>query len=135
MEWNLKAPNDLYLYDKKVAGLLIENVSQGQDIRLLIGFGFNVFAFPEAIDTATSLAHELPLDVPLLAEDWISFLERLLFEFSFALQLSTEGLNTTTTTALVHALNLHPHLKEKYLTLDASGTLSTASKKILWSEL
>ncbi len=135
LEWNLKAPNDLYIGEKKVAGLLIENVSQGADLRLLIGFGFNVFAFPEEVALATSIAHELPLETPLLAEDWISFLERLLFEFSFALQLGADPLNSTSTTALIHSLNLHPHLKEKYLALDPSGTLSTAKKKILWSEL
>ncbi len=135
LEWNLKAPNDLYIGTKKVAGLLIETVSQGADIRLLIGFGFNVFSFPNEVGTATSLAHELPTETPLLAEDWISFLERILFEFSFALQLAAEPLNSTTATSLVHALNLHPHLKEEYVSLNADGTLETSSKKILWSEL
>ncbi|MBC7420001.1 MAG: biotin synthetase [Bdellovibrio sp.] len=135
IDWNLKAPNDLYISTKKVAGLLIETVSQGADLRLLVGFGFNVFSFPETVTTATSLAHELPEKTPLLAEDWISFLERILFELSFALQRAAEPLNSTTTTALIHSLNLHPHLKEKYISLDASGTLATAKKKILWSEL
>ena len=135
LEWNLKAPNDLYIGEKKVAGLLIETVSQGADLRLLIGFGFNVFSAPTEIKLATSLARELPLETPLLAEDWIAFLERILFELSFALQLGFEPLNSTARTALVAALNLHPHLKEKYLALDAHGNLATASKKILWTEL
>ncbi|MBC7742907.1 MAG: biotin synthetase [Bdellovibrionaceae bacterium] len=135
LEWNLKAPNDLYIDDKKVAGLLIETVSQGQDLRLLIGFGFNVFSAPAEIKLATSLAHELPPETPLLAEDWIAFLERILFELSLALQWGFEPLNTTARTALVSALNLHPHLKEEYVSLDAAGNLATASKKILWSEL
>ena len=135
LDWNLKAPNDLYLGEKKVAGLLIENLSQGADLRLLIGFGFNVFSYPQNLATATSLAHALPKEAPLLAEDWISFLERLLFEFSFALQLAAEPLNTTTTAALLQALNLHPHLIESYVTLDPNGTLATKTKKILWSEL
>lgn len=135
LKWNLKAPNDLYIDEKKIAGLLVETVSQGSDIRLLIGFGFNVLSFPAEIETATSLVHELPKETPLLAEDWIAFLERTLFEFSFALQLSAEPLNSTTCTALLSALNQHPLLKEKYTELDAKANLKTKSKKISWSEL
>lgn len=134
LDWNLKAPNDLFIGSKKVAGLLIETVTQGADIRLLIGFGFNVFSFPTELSAATSLAHALPKETPLLAEDWISFLERILFEFSFALQLAAEPLNSTSTTALIYALNRHPLLKEQYISLKSDGTLATSTKKILWSE-
>lgn len=136
LKWSLKAPNDLYVNDKKIAGLLIETVSQGDDIRLLIGFGFNVFSFPEEVTTATSLFHALPEETPLLAEDWITFLERILFEFSFALQLSSEpSLNSTTCASLLAALNQHPLLKEKYTSIDAKANLQTKEKKISWSEL
>lgn len=135
LDWNLKAPNDIYIGSQKIGGLLIETVSQGDDHRLLIGFGFNVISSPEDIATATSLVEELPEDIPLLAEDWIAFLERLLFEFSFSLQLSFEPLNTTTTASLLVALNKHPLLKEKYLNLDEKGNLATESRKISWTEL
>lgn len=135
LNWNLKAPNDLFIGSKKVAGLLIETLSQGDDHRLLIGFGFNVISSPEGLATATSLMEELPAEVPLLAEDWIAFLERLLFEFSFALQLSFEPLNTTTTQSLLFALNEHPLLKEKYMAIDGKGNLTTESQKISWMEL
>ena len=135
LEWNLKAPNDLYIGSKKVAGLLIETVSQGDEHRLLIGFGMNVISSPDSVPTATSLVHELEEEVPLLAEDWIAFLERLLFEFSFSLQLSYEPLNTTTTASLLLALNQHPLLKEKYTGLDQHGNLSTETRKISWTEL
>jgi BirA family transcriptional regulator, biotin operon repressor / biotin---[acetyl-CoA-carboxylase] ligase len=135
LDWNLKAPNDLYIDSKKVAGLLIETVSQGDEHRLLIGFGMNVISSPESVPTATSIVSELAEETPLLAEDWISFLERLLFEFSFSLQLSYEPLNTTTTASLLVALNQHPLLKEKYTGLDSQGNLSTESRKISWTEL
>lgn len=135
LDWNLKAPNDLYIGSKKIAGILIETVSQGSDHRLLIGFGLNVIASPKSVEIATSLVEELDEATPLLAEDWISFLERLLFEFSFALQLSFEPLNSTTTSALLFALNRHPLLKEKYIALDSKGNLSTESRKISWAEL
>lgn len=135
LKWNLKAPNDLYIGPKKIAGLLIETVSQGDDIRLLIGLGLNVINSPNEIDIATCLVKELGPHAPLLAEDWIAFLERLLFEFSNALQFLTEPLNSTTTHSLLQALNQHPLLTEKYLDLDSQGNLKTESKNIRWSDL
>lgn len=135
LNWNLKAPNDLYINDKKVAGILLETISQGDDHRLLIGLGFNVIASPGAIVSAGSLATELSENTPLLAQDWISFLERLLFEFSFSLQLSFEPLNTTSTRALLATLNKHPLLQEKYLSVDENANLTTSTKKISWMDL
>lgn len=135
LNWNLKAPNDLYINDKKVAGLLLETLSQGEDHRLLLGLGFNIISPPKEIETASALATELSKEAPLLAQDWISFLERLLFEISFSLQLSFEAMNTTSTSALLLALNRHPLLKEKYISLDESGNLQTPTKKISWMEL
>lgn len=135
LNWSLKAPNDLFVDDKKIAGLLLETLSQGDEHRLLIGFGMNVISSPKDIPTATSLVESLSSETPLLAEDWISFLERLLFEFSFSLQLAFEPLNTTSTAALLSALNRYPLLKEKYTALDSKGNLSTTSSRISWMEL
>lgn len=135
LDWNLKAPNDLYIGNKKIAGLLLETISQADEHRLLIGLGFNTIASPAEVESATALAAELNEDSPLLAQDWISFLERILFEFSFSIQLSFEPLNTTNIRSLITALNKHPLLTEKYLSLDENGNLTTASKKISWLEL
>ena len=135
LNWNLKAPNDLYIGNKKAAGILLETLSQGDDQRLLIGLGLNVISHPAEVETSTSIAEELSKATPLLAQDWICFLERLVFEFSFSLQLSFEPLNSTSAQSLLHALNLHPHLKEKYTGLDAEGNLQTPSRKISWMEL
>lgn len=135
VSFNLKAPNDLYIREKKVAGLLLETVSQGEDIRLLVGLGLNVFSSPEKIPTATSLIKELPAGIPLLAEDWISFLERFIFEVSLAIQMAAEPLNTTARASLVSVLNLHPLLIEKYTDIDPEGTLLTKSSKINWLDL
>lgn len=132
---NLKAPNDLYIDDKKIAGLLLETVSQGEDHRLLIGLGLNVFSTPDAVSGATSLTQQLSERTPLLAQDWISFLERFLFEISFSLQLAFEPMNSTSTMALLTALNKHPLLKETYTELDEFGNLKTPTKNISWLEL
>ena len=135
LNWSLKAPNDLFIGHKKVAGILLETLSQGDDRRLLIGLGLNAISHPVDIETSTSLVAELPQEAPLLAQDWICFLERLVFEFSFSLQLSFEAMNSTTTRALLVALNQNPQLKEKYISLDENGNLETKSKKISWMEL
>ncbi|MGZ3689932.1 MAG: biotin--[acetyl-CoA-carboxylase] ligase [Pseudobdellovibrio sp.] len=135
LDWNLKAPNDLYIAEKKIAGLLIENVTQGTDTRLLIGLGFNVLAHPGEIANSTSLAESLAARTPLLAQDWISFLERLIFEFSISIQLAFEPLNTTCSAALLTALNKHPLLKELYISLDEQGNLKTEHRQISWMEL
>lgn len=135
LDWNLKAPNDLFIGEKKVAGLLLETISQGDDHRLLIGLGFNVIKSPYELDTATSLARSLPDDTPLLAQDWISFLERLVFEFSFSIQQSFEPLNPSTRQALLFTLNKNPLLKDKYVSIDDSANLKTSAKNISWQEL
>ena len=57
--FSVKPPNDLYLAGKKVAGLLLENISQGNQNCLIIGLGLNVFAYPHELDTATSLVEGL----------------------------------------------------------------------------
>ena len=135
LNFNLKAPNDLYIAEKKIAGLLIESVTQGDDIRLIIGLGFNVLSSPTELQTATSLVSQLPKNVPLLAHDWISFLERFIFEVAIAIQLAAEPLDTTTCAGLLTALNKHPQLKEKYISIDSEGNLETTSKQINWMEL
>jgi len=135
LNFSLKAPNDLYLNDKKIAGLLLETISQAEDIRLLIGLGLNVIEAPEDVSTSTCLIDELPKNTPLLAQDWISFLERLLFEVSVAIQMAAEPLDSTTCASLIHALNQNPLLKEKYTDIDGKGNLTLPSKKINWSEL
>lgn len=135
LDWNLKAPNDLYIGDKKVAGLLIETLTQGQDHRLLIGLGFNTLEYPKDIKTSTSLVHQLSTEAPLLAQDWISFLERLIFEFSVSIPLAFEPLNTTSAAALLSALNKHPLLKEKYESIDEDANMQTATRQISWMEL
>jgi BirA family biotin operon repressor/biotin-[acetyl-CoA-carboxylase] ligase len=135
LPWNLKAPNDIYVGNKKVAGLLIENVIQDDETRLIIGLGLNVIATPEDVPTATSLVQSLPASIPLLGQDWMSFLDRLLFEITGAVSQCEEPLSTTDQYSLLMALNLHPLLKEKYIKVEADGSLVTTTKKIPWSTL
>ena len=135
LDFNLKAPNDLYIGTKKIGGVLLETVSQGDDIRLLLGLGLNVLASPSDLNFATNLVSELPKAAPLLAQDWITFLERFIFEVSIAIQLSAEPMDSTVCTTLLFALNKHPHLKEKYTGVESDGSLVSDTKKLNWFEL
>ncbi|HWU42712.1 MAG TPA: hypothetical protein VN132_04710 [Bdellovibrio sp.] len=135
LPWGLKAPNDIYIGVKKAAGILIENVSQGDETRLIIGIGFNVLSSPKSITTATSLVEELPRGAPLLGQDYLAFLDRLLFELTEAVSHAEEQLSSTDQVSLLFALNQHSLLKEKYTAVDADGSLWIGEKKINWMSL
>jgi len=77
----IKWPNDLYLVDKKVAGILIQNSLSGSNLQSsIVGIGLNVnqLDFPEGLPNATSLALTLgrPLDLDEVAELLFECLER-----------------------------------------------------------
>lgn len=61
----IKWPNDIYLGDLKISGLLAETVTNRRGTLLVLGIGLNVNAleFPPEV-TATSLLKELPSPAP-----------------------------------------------------------------------
>lgn len=135
LDWALKAPNDLYVGDKKIAGLLVETLSQGQDVRLIVGLGLNVMSHPESLDQATSLFESLPDGGVLLGEDWIGFLERFLFELTDAVARSTDPLTPTDALALKRALNLRPTQKPLIDEVLEDGSLRSGSQVKPWMEI
>ena len=50
--WRFKAPNDIYIQDKKIAGILIEVLSSKNFSHTIIGIGINVFTIPKKISSA-----------------------------------------------------------------------------------
>jgi BirA family biotin operon repressor/biotin-[acetyl-CoA-carboxylase] ligase len=135
LDWNLKAPNDIYIRGKKIAGILLESVMQGDELRLIIGIGINITAAPQSVNNATSLIAELPPGVPLLGQDYLAFLDRLLFEITEAITYVDSQLSPTERLALLKILNQHPLLKEKYTDLEPNGSLIMGEKKISWMNL
>jgi BirA family transcriptional regulator, biotin operon repressor / biotin---[acetyl-CoA-carboxylase] ligase len=134
LNWSLKAPNDLYLNDKKVAGLLVEVVSEAQDVRLIIGLGLNVWSAPTELKTATHVARELPPEAPLTGEDWIHFLERWMFELTEAVGQFDQELTSTECIALKSFLNRHPHTRIEQVLADGS-LIFTDGKQLHWKDL
>lgn len=136
LAWSLKAPNDIYLNDKKVAGILLENIIQADETRIIIGLGLNVFSSPKDLLTSTSIASELPAGIPLLGQDYISFLDRLFYELTDSVANCEDTLTPTSQISLKYVLNKNPNLtiKVKSLSADASMTLEDNSL-IHWSRL
>lgn len=134
LTWNLKAPNDIYLNDRKVAGLLTETISQGDDHRLIIGLGLNVWSHPEKVELATHLSMELPEDAPLIGEDWIGFLDRWIFEMSDAVGRGFDELNTSDCEALTFYMNQYSS-RERVERVKSDGSIVTSTKTTNWMEL
>jgi BirA family transcriptional regulator, biotin operon repressor / biotin---[acetyl-CoA-carboxylase] ligase len=88
--FHIKWPNDLYFYDRKIAGLLIENALQGEHIHTsVVGIGLNVnqtsFDLPQASSLALGLQRILAREA--LLHDLLTYLDENLptiFYFSDA---------------------------------------------------
>ncbi len=133
LDYTLKPPNDIYINGKKILGLLIETVSQGDYHKIIIGLGINIFAQPE-VDGAGYLQENL--HQPISAKNWFKFLDTLLAEFSWALGKCIEKkLEPTDCTSLLEALN--PFDKERaYKAVETDGSLVSESGMITkWSSL
>ena len=71
--WKLKNPNDLYLKNKKIAGILLEILDQNPNRALVAGLGFNVFSHPSVPETG----HLGQAVSDILQTDWTHFLDQL----------------------------------------------------------
>lgn len=134
LQISLKAPNDIFLNNKKLGGLLVETVSQGSKHRLVVGLGLNVFSYPSVFDEATCIINALPPNYTLSREVWFSFLDRLLLEFSLGLHLRGQ-FSQNDKLAFLHALNLRANKDTQYLDMDEAGNLITSTGTISWSSL
>lgn len=132
--FNVKAPNDLFIADRKTAGLLIETVDQGARKRTVVGLGLNVSGLPAGLPTATCLGEHL--SSPVSEKDWRRFLDLWLRGLHHAITLGmSERLPKDVADRLCAALNLHPLLKEPILRVDELGQLHSASRVVHWHEL
>ena len=128
--FNLKAPNDLFVGDKKIAGLLIENVMMGSTVTCLIGLGFNAVEAPAGVDTSTGLvSHASTANWPAFFDAWY---DGLLDALTSARH---PELSETARERLCAALNLHPLLKENILNVGPAGQIQTPTQTLDWLSL
>ncbi len=134
LPWALKAPNDLYLNDKKVAGLLLETVQQGSEYTLIVGLGLNVFSSPDLGTTTHINAHCHSSDA-LSERAWTEFLDRFLLELTLSIGAMKGSLTSHDSDSLLVALNALPLLQEKYTSILPDAGLKTSQKTIRWQDL
>ena len=70
--FNIKKPNDIYIKNKKMAGLLIEVVNKGSLHQLIIGAGMNVLTHPPG-GSFTHLQENIK-KTKITEKHWIAFL-------------------------------------------------------------
>lgn len=130
---SIKAPNDIYIKSKKVAGILIELQTQGDKTRLIIGIGMNVFDSPK-LETSSHVAKFRKGDIDDCA--WNGFLIELYKRLKESVELSVQKeLTKQDCEDLLKALNNNPNLTEKYTQVLPDGSLKTATQTVKWSSL
>ncbi len=136
INWSLKAPNDLYAEDKKIAGLLIEVVQVGQDVRIVVGLGFNILSCPSSVTTATYLTSDIGLDGPLDQTSWFEFLTHFHRNQIRTWDASQKNeLPAPEKIILLKALNANPLQKTTILDLSPQADLITEKGIIRWQDL
>ncbi|MES2962780.1 MAG: biotin--[acetyl-CoA-carboxylase] ligase [Bdellovibrionota bacterium] len=132
LELSLKAPNDVFSGDKKIAGLLIESVLTGADVKVVIGLGLNVSTRPTSIETGGAIGDKLHV----ARETWLSFLDNFRAELARALVTGQEtALKGDVRQRLRDALNAFPHLGDRVLQVDEHGQIQTAQGFVHWHQL
>ncbi len=136
---SLKAPNDIYLDNGKLAGILIETINQSKKTKVLIGIGVNIFSHPQSLKegvSATSLAaHHLPLDETYI-RNFTSYLWQELYTspHSALLESSASHITPSKREDIKTALNKYPS-KIYYQNVLPDGSLETSSGIIPWQDL
>lgn len=133
-DWGLKPPNDIYIKGKKVAGLLIEVIQQGNQTQLLVGMGLNLTG-PAPLITATTLQLALGA-VPLALQDWNGFLDRLWMELALTLSNRESSLTLNQSENLKYAINKSKALPQPVEQVLPSGDLIHADgQRLSWQNL
>jgi biotin-[acetyl-CoA-carboxylase] ligase BirA-like protein len=119
----LKIPNDLYLKNKKVAGILCEMISKTNSHQLIVGLGINVFSHP-TLDTAGKLD---------IANDNIDDLFNAVLN---AIQ-KTQNFSLSAISERIQYLQSFAYVKnqEAILQIDEEFTITTKQNTYSWSEI
>ena len=141
LPWRLKAPNDIYLGEGKVAGLLLELLQKGKTYFLILGLGMNVFPSSQRF---TNKDLNLPpisylqafLEKPLSQLFWRRFLKEVYSKWQKSCQSLPKGrLFLKEQKELLSALNAH-HKEKVYKKVDEQGNLYlTDGRQVPWQNL
>ncbi len=128
----LKAPNDLYIENKKLSGLLIEVAQMGSQANIFIGLGLNALGSPQ-IDQATVSLNQLITDP---RKDWNLFCDLLLQELQNSIQnVSEKSLTSQQQNELLKALNSGLPKDQQFLSVSPYCDLTNQQGTISWLDL
>ena len=136
---SLKAPNDIYLGNGKLAGILIETIQQSKKVKVLVGIGINIFSHPknlkEGINATSLAAHHLPVRENHI-KDLASYLWQELYTNtdSALSESSASHITSFKREEIKDALNKDPS-KIDYKNVLPDGSLETLSGIIPWQDL
>ncbi len=136
LHWSLKAPNDLYLEGRKMAGILIETVDRGTSRRTIVGLGMNITKAPASIVNSVCLNDVLPETEKITPDVWGQCLQALLVQFMAMLAPGQQGeLSPQSAKAIKDALNRNTTIPEQIEKVGPKGELYTSSGVIPWHTL
>ncbi len=133
-ELSIKAPNDLYCKDKKIGGILLQNIAEGNNNQLVFGLGVNIFSHP-SIENSEALQnfHPQKIDSSTINE----LLNEIWQNAGLAAEKSKEKeLNSDTCQALLSALQKNPVYEKKIEKISSDSSIHfTDGSYINWSDL
>lgn len=130
--WSIKPPNDIFLDQKKVAGILVESLQMGHEHRLIIGIGLNVWDHPTSVDVAGHVSHGLPVT----AEMFHGFLDRLHDELLYvARSCLAPNMTDSQRDRLLVAIQACPLLPLKPVVISPFGDIVNPEQTISWRNL
>ncbi len=130
---SIKAPNDIYVNLKKVGGILLESITQGESHFICVGIGLNVNSSPGDISESSSLMQEIGAEVK--ASRWhrlLSALNKNLMEASHMCQ--SKEIPSVYRREILSALKKWPNNNVSNF-LSNGDLVIDDGQKIPWSEL
>lgn len=135
-QFSMKAPNDIYLNEKKVGGILVEALTTQKETYLLIGLGLNVFGRPSALHaSAISLSDVIKDHVDERA--WQKFAGAFGKNLSeFEIFVRNPDWLSEIAPKVIAALNLNPHHRKNLVKeIKPDGSLILEQGFLNWLEL
>ncbi len=136
---SLKSPNDIYLKDGKLAGILIEIIQQGKETKIFIGIGINIFSSPQLPFAGLKATHLSAEVCKVHKQDIMHFLSSLKQGLDFALSQSFVcQLALSQREEIKNALNKYCAFNSKspyYQAVLIDGSLKTSTGIVAWQDI
>ncbi|MBT4763038.1 MAG: biotin--[acetyl-CoA-carboxylase] ligase [Bdellovibrionaceae bacterium] len=130
LNFSLKAPNDIFLEDKKIAGILVEALSKGEQQQIIIGLGLNALSAPKGVDVAGFIGQDVT------SNQWLQFLNELDKNLKYCLiTLCEPHISKGNQEALTVALKKYPNIANNFDHISEKGDLVFTDHTTHWTEL